>query len=241
MTCAIIDDEPLAIKLLENYVERTDNLTLSGSYPSAVAAISGLTQQPVDLLFLDIQMPEVDGLSFAHLMQNSNMQIIFTTAFSEYAVESYKVSATDYLLKPIAYPDFIAAVAKAERRLTSGNAAPPASTQRSMTDTIFVKCDYKHHRVQFADILYIEGLKDYVKLHLTGQARPILSLTAMRTLETDLPEPFMRIHRSYIVNMEQVTTVERATLQIGNITLPISESYKERVQAYLQQHSLQQR
>lgn len=241
MTCAIIDDEPLAVKLLESYVAKTHNLTLIGTYTSAVEAISGLTKKQADVLFLDIQMPEVDGLSFARLMQNSSTQVIFTTAFSEYAVDSYKVSATDYLLKPITYEDFLGAVSKAQRRMQHPESGDTTPIRPQMSDTLFVKSDYKMVRLSYNDISYIEGLKDYVKIHVQGEVRSLLSLSAMRNLEAELPAPFIRVHRSFIVNMEKVTSVERTQLLIDDITIPISESYKDQVFNYIQERTLQNR
>lgn len=242
MKCAIIDDEPLAVKLLENYVNKTPGLELAGAYHSAVEAMTGLARTPVDLLLLDIQMPEVDGLSFAHMIRNSGTQVVFTTAFSEYAVESYKVCALDYLLKPITYEDFMAAVTKAQLRTsqhspTQGDLSSGGATQ----DCIFVKSDYKMVRLRYCDITYIEGLKDYVKIYLSDQRRPVVSLSSMRSLEALLPADFVRVHRSYIVNMQHVSQVERTQLLADNREIPISDGYKEAVQNYVQARTLQSR
>lgn len=242
MTCAIIDDEPLAVKLLETYVQRTPGLTLVGSYNSAVEAMSLLANNPVDLLLLDIQMPEVDGLSLARMMQSAGTRIVFTTAFAEYAVDSYRVNAVDYLLKPIAYENFLAAVTKAQHQLRETTALCAAEQPHDrMQDSIFVKSDYKMVRLRYDDIEYIEGLKDYVKIYLTQERRPVVSLSSMRALEERLPEPFRRVHRSYIVNMERVTQVERNQLLIGEREIPISDGYKDAVQAYVQARTLQSR
>lgn len=237
ITCAIIDDEPLALDLLENYVSKTPFLQLEGKYSSAVEAMGGLRANPVNLLFLDIQMPDLSGLEFSKIVPQET-RVIFTTAFSQYALDSYKVNAVDYLLKPINYSEFLAAANKAHEAINLQRAAADAPQPNSL----FVKSDYKIIRIQYADILYIEGLKDYVKIYLTSAAKPILSLTSMHAVESHLPrEAFMRIHRSYIVNMEKVKFIERGQVGIGDKYLPISDSYKEQVQEYVNKRMLQGR
>lgn len=237
ITCAIIDDEPLALDLLENYVNKTPFLQLEGKYSSAVEAMGGLRANPVSLLFLDIQMPDLSGLEFSKIVPQET-RVIFTTAFSQYAIDSYKVNAIDYLLKPINYSEFLAAANKAHEAINLQRAAADASQSNSL----FVKSDYKIIRIQYADILYIEGLKDYVKIYLASTAKPILSLTSMHAVESHLPrEAFMRIHRSYIVNMEKVKFIERGQVGIGDKYLPISDSYKEQVQEYVNKRMLQGR
>lgn len=237
ITCAIIDDEPLALGLLENYVSKTPFLQLEGKYSSAVEAMGGLRANPVNLLFLDIQMPDLSGLEFSKIVPQET-RVIFTTAFSQYALDSYKVNAVDYLLKPINYSEFLAAANKAHEAINLQRAAADAPQPNSL----FVKSDYKIIRIQYADILYIEGLKDYVKIYLASAAKPILSLTSMHAVESHLPrEAFMRIHRSYIVNMEKVKFIERSQVGIGDKYLPISDSYKEQVQEYVNKRMLQGR
>lgn len=241
MTCAIIDDEPLAVKLIENYIQKTPDLELVGSYSSAVEAIGGLVRQHADILFLDIQMPEVDGLSFARMIQNTEMHIVFTTAFSEHAAESYRVSAADYLLKPVSYEDFLSAVSKV-RKLSaqnSSNIESVATFDHNVNDSIFIKSDYKLIRLRYDDILYIEGLKDYVKIYVENEDRPILSLSAMRTVEQSMPAGFMRVHRSYIANMNKVKFLERGQLVFKDKMVPVSDSYKDQVTAYVHARMLQ--
>lgn len=240
MTCAIIDDEPLAIKLLENYVERTPDLTHCGSYNSAVKAISGLAKQPVDILFLDIQMPEVDGMSFARMICNGHTQIIFTTSYSEYAVESYKVNAADYLLKPIAYEDFLAAITKASKNLESASTeqAQENNSTQPRKDCIYVRTDYKMVRINYDDINYIEGLKDYIRINLTDGRPPILTLASLYAVEASLPRNFMRVHRSYLVNLNKIPVIERSSIIFDGEAIPISESYKEQLHAYIQDRTL---
>lgn len=233
ITCAIIDDEPLAVRLLETYADKTPGLCLRGCYSSAIQAMKELRDHPVDLLFLDIQMPELNGLEFARIL-NPGTRIIFTTAFDRYAVDGFKVNAIDYLLKPVSYTDFLTAVEKALRWFDIARSATAGGPGKSDTDSLFVKSDYKFIRLKFSDILYVEGLKDYVKIYPSTGSRPILSLTSMSSVEKALPqERFLRIHRSYIVNMEQVSVLERGHILLGDKRLPVSDSYKERVQEYI--------
>lgn len=249
MRCAIVDDEPLALGLLESYVLKTPVLELCGKYESAVEAISGLQRNPVDLLFLDIQMPELSGLDLSKMLDTSHTRIVFTTAFSQYAIEGYKVNALDYLLKPISYVEFVGAVSRAQKwfAVISGTQTltsepmpiVPSSHTTIDDDYMFVKSDYKILRIDFDDILYIEGLKDYVKIYLTSAPKPVLSLTSMRGIENTLPSNrFYRVHRSYIVNMNKVHVFERGQILFGEKRLPVSESYKNRVQDYINSHLL---
>lgn len=236
ITCAIVDDEPLAVDLLESYVQKTPFLKLEGKYSNAIDAMAGLRNQPVDLLMLDIQMPELSGLEFAKVIPNST-RIIFTTAFNQYAIDGYKVNAIDYLLKPISYSEFLNSVTKAESII---NASSQAANCQS--DSFFVKSDYKLVRIYFDDITYIEGLKDYVKIYLDSSPRPVLSLTSMHAIESHLPtEKFQRIHRSYIINMNKIKILERGQIIFGEKRLPISDSYKEQVQNYIHSRTLQGR
>lgn len=244
LTCAIVDDEPLAVRLLETYVQKTPFLHHCSSYSSAIEAMGGLRDTPVDLLFLDIQMPELSGLDFARIV-GEETRIVFTTAFSQYAIDGYKVNAIDYLLKPISYADFLAAANKAAKwfgHLATNEETAPPIVPPAESDGFFVKSDYKIIRVCFDDILYIEGLKDYVKIYLESSRKPVLSLTAMRTVESFLPSSaFQRIHRSFIVNMNKITVMERGQIVFGDKRIPISDSYKERIQEYINRHLLQGR
>jgi DNA-binding LytR/AlgR family response regulator len=236
ITCAIVDDEPLAADLLESYVMKTPFLKLEGKYSNAIDAMAGLRTQPVDLLMLDIQMPELSGLEFAKVIPHST-RIIFTTAFNQYAIEGYKVNALDYLLKPISYIDFLNSVTRAEAIINASSL-----DAISQSDSFFVKSDYKLVRIFYDDILYIEGLKDYVKIYLESSQRPVLSLTSMHAIESHLPtEKFQRIHRSYIVNMNKIKILERGHIIFGEKRLPISDSYKEQVQNYIHSRTLQGR
>lgn len=234
LNCSIIDDEPLAANQLVSYVKKTPTLNLVGTYNSAISAIKDLREKPVDLLFLDIQMPELSGLEFAKLMP-PDTKIIFTTGFDQYAVEGYNVNALDFLLKPIAYDRFLESVNKGMDYFTSVKMQKRAHADQF----IFVKSDYKLVQISLNDILYVEGFKDYVKIFLDGNQKPVMSLINMKRIDEYLPHPeFMRIHRSYIVHMSKIKLVDRARIVFGDEYIPISESYKEEVQKYLDERTL---
>ena len=234
LNCAIIDDEPLAADLLASYARKTPFLNLIGVYNSAVQAMRTLRTEPVDLLFLDIQMPELSGLEFATILSPQTM-IVFTTAFDRYAVDSFKVNTVDYLLKPIAYENFLKAADKALQRQVSVTRQATYGRDRF----VYVKSDYKLVRVDFDDILYIEGLKDYVRIQLRNSRKPVMCLMNMRLLEETLPNPeFMRVHRSYIVHVPLAESIDRFRFVYGENFIPISDTYKDIVQEYINNHSL---
>lgn len=233
INCAIIDDEPLAAGLLKSYAEKTPFLNLIGTYGSAVEAMKEIRNNPVNLLFLDIQMPELSGIEFAKILPKDT-KIIFTTAFQQYAIEGYKVSALDYLLKPISYEDFLKAANKALDWFCITQKKQTYAADRFM----YVKSDYKLVRVALDDIMYIEGLKDYIRIYLQD-GQKIMSLMNMKKMEDYLPRPeFLRTHRSYIVHMTKVESIERFRIVFGDQYLPISDSYKEEVQQYFDMHTL---
>lgn len=233
LNCAIIDDEPLAVDLLSSYVEKTSFLNLTGGYNSAIAAIKDLKSNPVDLIFLDIQMPELSGIEFAKILPRST-KIVFTTAFSKYAAEGYDVDALYYLLKPISYEDFLKAANKALKWFEERERPESYRSDRF----VFVKSDYKLQKIAFDDILYIEGVKDYVRITMANGDK-IMSLMNLKKLEDRLPSPeFMRIHRSYIVHMNKIEVVDRLRVVFGTTYIPISDSYKDSVMAYIDRHTL---
>ena len=226
LTCAIIDDEPLAAALLESYVKKTPYLSLKGTYNSAIVAMRDLRETP-------IQMPELSGIEFAKIL-SKDTKVIFTTAFSQYAVEGYKVNAVDYLLKPISYEDFLKAADKALERFAITLKQHIFQRDRFM----LVKSDYKLQRVCLDDVLYIEGLKDYVRFYMKDGEK-VMSLMSMKKLDEYLPKPeFLRTHRSFIVHMTEVRLVDRFRIAFDEIFIPISENYKEDVQTYFDQHTL---
>ena len=233
ISCAIIDDEPLAAGLLESYARKTPYLQLVGTYNSAILAMKDLRDNPVQLLFLDIQMPELSGVEFAKILPKDT-RIIFTTAFPQYAVEGYKVNALDYLLKPISYEDFLKSTDKALEWFSIVQRQDAYRRDRFM----FVKTDYKLQRVNLDDILFIEGLKDYVRFYLKNGEK-VMSLMSMKKLEEYLPRPeFLRTHRSYIVHMTETPLVDRFRIVFGENYIPVSENYKDDVQNYFDIHTL---
>ena len=231
LKCAIVDDEPLALGLLESYVAKTPFLELTGKYSSALQAMKELSEKQIDILFLDIQMPELNGLEFSKMVA-PHTRIIFTTAFEQYALDGYKVNALDYLLKPISYNDFLQAANKAVQWFELLK-----HSQQEIT-SIFVKSDYKLIQIKLDNILYIEGLKDYVKIYEEGENRPILSLMSMKSMEELLPASrFMRVHRSYIVQKNKIRVIDRGRIIFGKSSIPVSESYKATFQEYLDSRS----
>ena len=233
INCAIIDDEPLAAGLLKSYAEKTPFLNLIGTYGSAVEAMKELRNNPVHLLFLDIQMPELSGIEFAKILPKET-KVIFTTAFEQYAIEGYKVSALDYLMKPVSYEEFLKAANKALDWFCVSQKRQTYAADRFM----YVKSDYKLVRVALDDILYIEGLKDYIRIYLSD-GQKVMSLMNMKKMEDYLPRPeFLRTHRSYIVHMSKAEAIERFRIVFGDQYLPISDSYKEDVQQYFDSHTL---
>ncbi len=234
LTCAIIDDEPLAAELLESYAKKTPELHLVGVYGSAVEAMKELRNNPVDLLFLDIQMPELSGMEFAGILPKKT-KVIFTTAFDRYAIDGYKVNAVDYLLKPISYDSFVLSVNRVLERCRDVDRQDVMSAD----GFVYVKSEYKLVKINFDDILYIEGVKDYIKIYFRDRRKPVMSLMNMKKLEDYLPKSqFMRVHRSFIVNMSVADMIDRGRIVAGDTFIPVSESYKEQVQEYIDRHTL---
>ncbi len=237
--CAVVDDEPLALGLMASYVKKTPFLELVGSYSSAVQAMQELHDHPVDLIFLDIQMPELNGLDYSRMIP-SQTRVVFTTAFNQYALDGYKVNALDYLLKPISYPDFLQTANKAQEwfRLVEQSQQPAKADKAEDIQSIFVKSDYKLIQIELKNILYIEGLKDYVKIYEDNSTKPVISLMSMKAMEEMLPtDRFMRVHRSYIVQKEKIRIIEHNRIVFGNTYIPIGDSYKQAFQDFLNKRS----
>ena len=232
--CAIVDDEPLAVELLASYANKTPFLELNGKYSNATDALHGISEQPVDLLFLDIQMPELNGLELSKMIPETT-RIVFTTAFNQYAVDGFRVNALDYLLKPISYADFLEACNKAMQwfQLIHQNATPEAVPEEE-PQSIFVKSEYKLLQINLDDIRYIEGLKDYVKIYTEQSPHPILSLMNMKAIEQMLPSSrFIRVHRSFIVQKSKIREIERNRIVFGDVYIPIGDSYKQAFQDFI--------
>ena len=234
--CAIVDDEPLAVELLASYVKKIPFLELCGKYNNATDALHGLGEQPVDLLFLDIQMPELNGLELSKMIPE-NTRIVFTTAFDQYAVDGFRANALDYLLKPISYADFMEACNKALQwfQLVQQQDEPVAAAAAEKEEkSIFVKSEYKLLQINLDDIRYIEGLKDYVKIYTEQSTHPILSLMNMKAIEQMLPSSrFIRVHRSFIVQKSKIREIERNRIVFGNVYIPIGDSYKQAFQDFI--------
>jgi len=236
--CAVIDDEPLALGMMASYVKKTPFLELVGSYNSAIQAMQELQKTPADLLFLDIQMPELNGLDFSRMVPPQT-RIVFTTAFDQYAIDGYRVNALDYLLKPISYPNFLQAANKAQEwfKLVEQGQQGQQSKEEEV-QSIFVKSEYKQVQVMLDDILYIEGLKDYIKIYEEGHDKPLLSLMSMKAMEEMLPaNRFMRVHRSYIVQKSKIRVVEHNRIVFGKTYIPVGDSYKDIFQTFLNERS----
>lgn len=231
--CIIIDDEPLALDLLESYVLKTPFLELMSKFTSPFEAMQYITANKVDLIFLDIQMPGITGIEFSRILQNGP-KVIFTTAYSQYALEGFKVDALDYLVKPFNYQEFLKAANKALTWFGMLNKQPEERKVDADDNAIFVKSEYKLLKIEYEKIIYIEGLKDYVKIYLTDHPRPVLTLMTLKSLEEKLtPHNFMRVHRSYIVNLSKISIIERNRIVFGSTYIPIADGYKEKFQTFL--------
>ena len=221
--CLIVDDEELARSLLEAYIGRLPYLDLAGSCKDPVEALHLLHEQPVDLIFLDIQMPEMTGIEFLRSLARKP-RVIFTTAYSEYAMDGYDLDVVDYLLKPFSFERFLQAVDKAAERLRSKNSGD--------RDFLLVKSEHKIHRVPFGDILFIQSMREYVAYH-TPEGR-ILSLGSLKSLEETLPGAlFLRVHKSFIVAKSRVSSLDGQTIRIGKEQIPVGASYREGVMKQL--------
>ncbi len=224
--CLVVDDEPLAARLIGSYVERTPFLSLVATVNSAAEALAVMASDTIDLVFLDIRMPGLSGMDLARQLGNGP-KIVFTTAYSDHAVEGFAVNALDYLLKPVSYEEFMRAAGRALASV-SGRTEEKAEPLPS-SGFITVKSEYRLVRIPVAEIDYIEGLKDYVKIVLADGSRPVLTLMSMKSLEEMLPEAsFMRVHRSFIVNMDKVRVIERNCVVMGRQLIPVSESARKR-------------
>lgn len=241
INCIAIDDEPLALGLVCAFIEQTPFLKLIGRYSSAVEALVGLQDQKVDLIFLDIQMPNLNGMELARVLDSrgaTKPRIIFTTAYNQFAIEGYRVDALDYLLKPFNYEEFLHASNKAltyfELVNRSNNPATAAAEHAEEEEYLFLKIEYQLVRVALNEILYIEGLKDYVKIYLQDKEKPLLSLTSLKALEEKLPSKrFMRVHRSFIVSLNKINSITRNALQIGKVNITVGDQYKEAFGVFL--------
>lgn len=234
--CIAIDDEPLALKQIAGYIRKTPYLTLDGEFDNPIKAITFLQGNAIDLIFLDINMPDLNGLDFVKSQSNPPM-VIFTTAHREYALEGFRVNALDYLLKPIDYEVFLVSAAKVLKWFSVKKKNAPGI--ESNDDFLFLKSEYKVVRINLSEIKYIEGMREYVRIHLTTQ-KPVMTIVSIKKIEGVLPGlKFMRVHRSYIVNLDKITVVERNRINFdNNVSIQVSGHYNKQFQEYLRKNFL---
>ena len=233
LTCIIVDDEPLAVHLLETYVEKTPDLQLAASFTDSITAINTIKAQKPDLLFLDIQMPNIDGMELAHSLPEET-HVVFTTAFKEYAFESYEVNALDFLLKPIRYNKFLAAVEKARKQYQQ------PITQTQQPNTVFIRVDSARRNVPIDQITYINGMKDYVLFYLDNEPKALITHLTMKAVEDMLPkDKFLRIHRSYIVAVDKIQKVDNNDcIYIGKEIIHIPDGYLQTFRQFLESRTI---
>jgi len=235
LTCMIVDDEPLAVRLLESYVEKTPDLQLLASYTDSITAINAIKEQKPDLLFLDIQMPNIDGMELAHSLSEET-RVVFTTAFKEYAFESYEVNALDFLLKPIRYNKFLGSIEKARKMFDTQQTVVQSKQQ---PNTVFIRVDGEWRNISVDQITYVNGMKDYVMFYLDGEKKPLISHLTMKAVEEMLPsDKFLRIHRSYIVAVDKIQKVDRNDcVYIGEEIIHVPEGYQQAFRTFLETRS----
>lgn len=232
INCALIDDEPLALQLLEDFVNKTPYLKLAGKFEEPMQALSLLESRQIDLLFLDIKMPDISGIDFFKSL-SYKPEVIFTTAYSEFAIDGFELKAMDYLLKPVAFEKFLAACNRVKEYLELKNQRP-APTQ----DYFFINAAHKLHKIFYDDILYLEGLKDYTKIHLASVASPLVILHNLKYFEDLLDATaFIRIHRSYIISLRKLATVSRKSVTIQSRELPVSDNYRDSFFSIVEKHA----
>lgn len=231
-----MEDEPLARNLLADYVKKVAYLELTEACSNPLHALEVLRNHSIDLMFLDIQMPEITGITFLKTLQKKPL-VILTTAYSEYALESYDLDVVDYLLKPITFDRFLKAIDKASQRVRPAVPAQPAVAE-SGSPFVFIKDGTKLVKINFDDILFVEGLKDYVTI--VTRTQKIVSLQRLKSLEAQLPaDRFIRIHHSYIIALKAVDTVHKGEVQIGSHLIPISDSYRKAFKEYIERNQMQ--
>ncbi|GHC46835.1 LytR/AlgR family response regulator transcription factor [Ulvibacter litoralis] len=238
MKCLIIDDEPLAIEIVESYLTKVEGVTIVGKCTNPLAAITILNKHQVDLVFLDIEMPNITGIELVKSLDNLP-QFIFTTAYPEYALEGFELNATDYLVKPIPFHRFLKAISRAKEKFESERISPITSEVKETSslqesdierDFIFVKSEYENIKINIQDIKFMEGLKDYIKIYTTTSTKPILTLLSFKEILDKLPEAsFLRVHRSFIVNVKYIKSLQKTKIVIEDFRIPIGETYKKEV------------
>lgn len=232
--CIAIDDEPLALRQMAGYISKTPFLELAGQFESALQALPFVQENQVDVMFVDINMPDLSGMDFVKSLDHPP-RVIFTTAYSEHAVEGFRVDALDYLLKPIGYADFLKAANKARVWFEASETKPFQID--SNNEFLFIKSEYKIVRINLDDIKYVEGMREYLRIHLINQ-KPIMTLMSMKKLEEALPaEKFLRVHRSFIVNLKRITVIERNRIVFDeDVYIPVSEQYQKPFRDWMEKH-----
>lgn len=233
--CIAIDDEPLSLAQICKYIEKIPYLELVGKCRDALEAMKILSETQVDLMFVDINMPDLNGLDFVRSL-NQKPKIVFTTAYSEYAIEGYKVEAVDYLLKPFSFQDLLGAADRARRLIEE---KPVAEEFHVQDNSIFVKSEYRISRIDISDIKYVESMGEYLRIFLEGQPKPLMPLMSMKRMEEILPSKnFMRVHRSYIVNLDKIQEISRMRIIFDDVYIPVGDNYKQRFMEYINERSI---
>jgi two-component system, LytTR family, response regulator len=236
MNCLAVDDEPLALKLLQDNISKLSYLHLVGSCTNAFEAMAVLQEKSVDLLFIDIQMPGLSGLQFVSSLPNQPL-VIFITAYKQHAIESYDLAAVDYLVKPVSLERFVKACNRA-KEIHDLKWMKDQSKEAGTADFMFVTMDYSQVKLNFSDIVMIEGLRDYLKIHLGSSNKPLIIRSSLRSIEQELPAGrFIRVHKSYLLSIRHITAVRKNSVFIKDLELPIGETYKEAVDRLTKNHS----
>jgi DNA-binding LytR/AlgR family response regulator len=231
MNCLAVDDERLALDLLEDNIRKVPFLNLVKRCRNAFEALDVMREHAIDLLFLDIQMPGITGLQFLQSMPPNPPMVIFVTAYEQYALEGFNLDVVDYLLKPVSFERFLKAANKAHELHQFRTAEPPvAPSPVPGPEYLFVNADYSLVKIRVADILYVEGLKDYVKIYLSTAPRPVITRLTMKAMEERLPtQQFLRVHKSFIVAFDKIESIRNLRIKIGAVHVPVSESYSEQL------------
>lgn len=233
--CIAIDDEPLSLAQISNYISKIPYLELVGKCRDALEAMKIISETQVDLMFVDINMPDLNGLDFVRSL-NQKPKVIFTTAYSEYAIEGYKVEAVDYLLKPFSFQDLLGAADRARRLIED---KPTTEELKVQDNSIFVKSEYRITRIDVSDIKYVESMGEYLRIFLEGQPKPLMPLMSMKRMEEILPaKNFMRVHRSYIVNLDKIQEISRMRIIFDDVYIPVGDNYKQKFMEYINERSI---
>ena len=234
MRCLIIDDEPLAIKVIESYIDQIEGVEVVATCSNPLEVISILNKHAIDLVFLDIEMPNLTGIDLVKTIENMP-QFIFTTAYPQYALDGFNLNATDYLVKPIPFHRFLKAISRVREKyqLEKSFTVNTSSAGRSETmenDFIFVKSEYENIKINTEDILYIQGLKDYIKIYTQDASKAILTLMSFKSILEKLPSKhFLRVHKSYIINIKKIKALQKTKVVVGDVQIPIGDTFKSRV------------